>query len=65
MGLSEFPDDLDAALARYDELQRPYVDLAQPTVEEGIMLMMPMTQAEIDERNNWVRQMAAAQSRSD
>jgi 2-polyprenyl-6-methoxyphenol hydroxylase-like FAD-dependent oxidoreductase len=59
-GLSEFPDDLDAALARHDELQRPYVDAAQASVEVGMGLLVPATEEAIKERNARIQQMSGA-----
>jgi 2-polyprenyl-6-methoxyphenol hydroxylase-like FAD-dependent oxidoreductase len=60
MGLKEFPDDLDAALARYDELQRPYVDIAQAQVYEGMEMLIPATEEAIQERNMLLTRMAGA-----
>ncbi|KRB85572.1 hypothetical protein ASE00_01895 [Sphingomonas sp. Root710] len=57
MALNEFPNDIDAAYARYEELQRPYVDHAQATVYEGIGIVLPESYEEIDARNEMVRQM--------
>lgn len=55
--LGEFPDDLDAALARYEALQRPYVEHAQATVYEGMELVLPRTSEEIEKRNALMNQM--------
>ena len=60
MALSEFPDDLDAALVRHDELQRPYVDAAQASVDQGIAMLVPATKEAINERNALVRQLDKA-----
>ena len=57
MGLSEFPDDLDAALARHDELQRPYVDAAQASVGQSTAMLVPPTEEAINERNAQIRQL--------
>jgi len=59
MALAEFPNDLEAALKRYDELQRPYVDVAQETVYDGIDLLLPPTQQAIEERNVMLTQLLA------
>jgi 2-polyprenyl-6-methoxyphenol hydroxylase-like FAD-dependent oxidoreductase len=60
IGLSEFPDDLDAALARYDELQRPYVDAAQAGVYEAMAMLIPPTEQAIKERNALLKQLSEA-----
>jgi 2-polyprenyl-6-methoxyphenol hydroxylase-like FAD-dependent oxidoreductase len=60
LALGEFPDDLDAALARHDELQRPYVDAAQASVDGGMSLLIPTTEEEIKERNTRIQQLAGA-----
>lgn len=57
MALTEFPDDIDAAYARYEQLQRPHVDHAQGTVHEGMEMVLPRTQEEIEQRNARINQM--------
>jgi 2-polyprenyl-6-methoxyphenol hydroxylase-like FAD-dependent oxidoreductase len=58
MGLSEYPGDLDAAFARFDELQRPYVNVAQAHALLSKDIIMPPTQEAINERNAQMRQLA-------
>ena len=55
--LAEHPDDLEAALARYEQDQRPHVAYAQGTAAGGGDLLVPATEDAIDARN---RQLAQA-----
>jgi 2-polyprenyl-6-methoxyphenol hydroxylase-like FAD-dependent oxidoreductase len=45
------PDDVGAALAEYEERQRPYVTHAQATAAPGGELLVPPTIEAIEERN--------------
>jgi 2-polyprenyl-6-methoxyphenol hydroxylase-like FAD-dependent oxidoreductase len=56
MGLSQFPGDLDAAFARFDDLQRPYVNIAQAHAGLSMPILVPPTREAIDQRNTELRQ---------
>lgn len=51
MALDEFPGDIDAAYAKYEALQRPYVNHAQATVHQGLSIVLPKSEKEIKVRN--------------
>ena len=56
---TEFGGDLQAASAAYHERLRPYVDQCQAFAHEGAPIMVPATQAALDERNAMFRAFAA------
>lgn len=52
--LEAHPDNLEAALTAYEDLQRPRAERAQATAGPGAEIMMPPTQAAIDARNEYL-----------
>lgn len=60
MALAEHPGDLDAAYARYEALQRPYVDQAQAAAYRGMEMVLPRTDEEIEQRNARIAQLLAS-----
>jgi hypothetical protein len=60
--LGSHPDDVGAALAEYEERQRPYVTHAQATAAPGGQLLVPPTTEAIGERNRQLNSYASASS---
>ena len=60
--LASHPDDVGAALAQYEERQRPYVTHAQATAVPGGQLLVPPTAEAILERNRRLNSRPAAAS---
>jgi 2-polyprenyl-6-methoxyphenol hydroxylase-like FAD-dependent oxidoreductase len=58
--LGTHPDDVGAALAEYEERQRPYVTHAQATAAPGGELLVPPTIEAIEERNRQLNSYASA-----
>jgi len=51
--------DLTAAAPSFTRKLKPYVDLAQASVEHGGSLMLPATQHDLDQRNQLLRDLEA------
>lgn len=60
--LGSHPDDVAAALAEYEERQRPYVTHAQATAAPGGQFLVPPTTQAILERNRQLNSHSAAAS---
>ncbi|WP_214106138.1 FAD-dependent monooxygenase [Acrocarpospora catenulata] len=58
------PGSLPAAYERYEERQRPLVDKAQASIAQHGAMMVPGSQAELEQRNELLRQLAARHASS-